>query len=521
MKAVIYARYSSSAQRAASIPEQIKTCQEYADRNNYTIVDIYKDMALTGTNDKRPALQKLLKDCSKKQFDAVIVYSIDRFGRNLRQSLENADKIESVNGISLISVTEQFTNDPSGRFFRNIMMSYAQYYSDELSVKIKRGMDYNAEKCLCTGGNIALGFKVDQNKHFQIDPETAPIVKKIFEMYAEGKTVTQIAAYLNAQGIKTSRGIPFNKNSLHTMLKNKRYIGVYTYKGKETPGGMPHIISDELFNKVAERMEKNRKAPARSRAKIEYLLTTKLFCGYCKEMMTGYSATGKHGKTYYYYICNGKKQKNCSKKMVKKDYIENLVISQCKTLLSKENIEKIANAVVAKCEEEKDTTNLKYLKKRLSDNERKHKNTIDAIMECDIESLRKTLYDKIPILEKENEELKKQIAKESAVLPQLTVPKIKFFLTSLKNGNIDDIKYKKTLISIFVNRIYLYDDRITITFNSGNETVTINDLLLSEIEENNQQVKNLFMAGNGPPERLHKIDAATKNLDFIEVFCYI
>lgn len=259
MNVVIYARYSSSSQREASIEEQVKICTEYAEKNNYTIYKVYKDSALTGKNDNRPALQRLLSDCPKKMFEAVIVYSIDRFGRNLRQSLENADKIEQDNGILLVSATENFTNDPSGRFFRNIMMAYAQYYSDEMAVKIKRGMDYNAEKCLCTGGNIALGFKVDDDKRFQIDPDTAPIVQRIFEMYADGKTVTEISNHLNSMGYKTSRGVAFNKNSLHTMLTNKRYIGVYTYKGNEISNGMPRIISDELFYKVAEIMKKTKK----------------------------------------------------------------------------------------------------------------------------------------------------------------------------------------------------------------------------------------------------------------------
>ena len=90
------------------------------------------------------------------------------------------------------------------------MMAHAQYYTDELSVKIHRGMDINAEKRLSTGGNIALGYKV----------------QFIFESYASGKTVTEITNQLNAQGIRTSRGAKFNKNSLHTMLKNKRYIGI-------------------------------------------------------------------------------------------------------------------------------------------------------------------------------------------------------------------------------------------------------------------------------------------------------
>lgn len=499
MNVAIYARFSSSAQREASIEEQIKVCKDYASRNNYVVVNVYSDSALTGKNDNRPALQKLLSDSSKQLFEAVLVYSIDRFGRNLAQSLQNENKL-SENGIILLSATENFTSNSAGRFFRNLMMAHAQYYSDELSEKIKRGMDYNAEKCLCTGGNIALGFVVDQDKHFQIDPSTAPIVQKIFEMYADGKTVTEITTHLNSLGLKTARGIAFNKNSLHTILKNKRYIGTYTYKGEEIPDGMPRIISDELFNKVAEIMEKNKKAPARAKAKVEYLLTTKLFCGHCKEMMTGFSGTGKQGNVYRYYICNGTKKKICHKKMVKKDYIEDLVVLQCRKLLTAANIEKIAKEVVAIVEAEKDTTNLQHLKQLLSENERKHKNAIDAIMECDLESIRKTLYKKISSLEREHAEIEKQISLEEAVFPTLTVPKIRFFLTSLKKGNINDLKYRKTLINIFVNKIFLYDDRVTITFNSGDEAVTINDILLSEIEEKDNQAKDLFLAGDGPPK---------------------
>lgn len=247
-------------------------------------------------------------------------------------------------------------------------------------------------------------------------------------------------------------------------------------------------------------MEKNRKAPARAKAKTEYLLTTKLFCGHCKEMMTGYSATGKQGKTYNYYVCNGKKNKVCSKKMVKKGYIEDLVVLHCRKLLTTVNIEKIAKEIVALCEAERDISNLRYLRKCLSDNERRHENALDAVLETDAPKLRASLYERISQLEKEHEQLEKEIAVEEAPFPSLTVPKIRFFLSSLKNGNVNDLKYRRTLISIFVNKIFLYDDRMTITLNSGDETVTINERLLSEIEERDMGIKNLFLAGNGPPK---------------------
>lgn len=166
------------------------------------------------------------------------------------------------------------------------------------------------------------------------------------------------------------------------------------------------------------------------------------------------------------------------------------------------NIDKIAKEIVAICESEKDTTNLKYLKKSLAENERKHRNALDAIMECDIDTVRKSLYERIPILEKEHVEIEKQIALEEEYTPILTVPAIKFFLKALKKGDADDIKYRRNLINIFINKIYLYDDKITLIFNSGDNPVTINDLLLSEIEENaNKTEVGLFFNGLAPPHQ--------------------
>ena len=112
---------------------------------------------------------------------------------------------------------------------------------------------------------------------------------------------------------------------------------------------------------------------------------------------------------------------------------------------------------------------------------------MDAIMECDIDSVRKSLYLEVSPLEEEHLRIEKEIALEQKNHPVLTISKVKFFLNQLKNGDINDIKYRKTLISVFVNQIYLYDDKITIIFNSGDKAVTINDLLLSEIEKEHKQ----------------------------------
>ncbi len=208
-------------------------------------------------------------------------------------------------------------------------------------------------------------LSIFEYKHYIIDEKTAPTVQKIFEMYSNGNTVTEIINYLNSLNLRTSRGTAFNKNSLNRILQNKKYIGTYVYKDMEIENGIPRIISDELFYKVQGIMNTNKKAPARAKAKQEYILTTKLFCGHCKEMMRGYGGTSKSGTTYYYYACNGKIKKVCNKKIIKKDYMENLVIEICRKQLTDKNIDKIAHEVLAYCEKNKENENLKFIIKQL------------------------------------------------------------------------------------------------------------------------------------------------------------
>ena len=216
-------------------------------------------------------------------------------------------------------------------------------------------------------------------------------------------------------------------------------------------------------------------------------------------MMTGFSATGKQGKVYNYYICNGRKAKKCEKGMVKKDYIEDIVISQCRKFLTPANIAKIAQKVSALCEEDRDTSNLRFLKKDLADNKKKQENALNAVMETDNPTIRKGLYDRIAQLEAAQKEIEAAIAQEVIPFPSLTEPKIRFFLTALRDGSVKDIKYRKMLIRLFVNRIYLYDDHLTTTFNTGEDTVEINDRLLAELEENSDKERLLFKGKDGPP----------------------
>ena len=160
--AVIYARYSSDRQTEQSIEGQLRVCTEYAERNDIVVIDTYIDRAMTGTNDKRTEFQRMLKDSVKKAWDYVLVYKIDRFGRNKYEIAMNKHTLKN-NGIKLLSAMENIPDTPEGIILESLLEGMAEYYSAELSQKVKRGMNETRQKGNFTGGYLPYGYKKDPN----------------------------------------------------------------------------------------------------------------------------------------------------------------------------------------------------------------------------------------------------------------------------------------------------------------------------------------------------------------------
>jgi len=496
MTAVIYARYSDSKQREESIEGQIKVCTDFAEKEGLTLVGQYIDRAISGKTDHRPQFQQMIRDSSKKKFERVIVYQLDRFARN-RYDSAHYKNILKENGVLVVSANENIAEDASGILMESVLEGMAEYYSAELSQKVTRGHSVNAERCLSNGGVTPLGYKI-VNKHYVLDEEAAPIVQEIFKKYASGWSISQIYASLNERHLMSAQGKPFNKNSLHTMLKNRKYLGIYIYNGVEIPGGMPQIIDQELFDKVQEKMIANKKAPGRARAKAEYILSGKLYCGYCKEKMVGHSSNqiSKKGVIFNYYKCkNSGSGKPCKKKMVHKNAIEDRVVSECRRLLNPQNIKKIAKEVVNISLSLDDQSEMKRLEKALAELETAKKNQMDSLRKCDNDSIRNMIFDDLNSINAESEELTRQLEIERTRHHAVSEAQVIEYLNQLSKGDVDDITYRKSLIRLFVNKIFLYDDKFTITFNTGDDEVTITDSLLEKIETS-LRTENLCISNN-------------------------
>ena len=138
--AVIYARYSSDNQTEQSIEGQLRVCEQYAKNNDILILNTYIDRAMTGTNDNRPDFQQMIKDSAKKEWQHIIVYKIDRFSRNKYETAKYK-KILKDNGVKLLSAMENIPDTPEGIILESLLEGMAEYYSAELSQKVKRGMN--------------------------------------------------------------------------------------------------------------------------------------------------------------------------------------------------------------------------------------------------------------------------------------------------------------------------------------------------------------------------------------------
>ena len=157
MNVVIYARSSSQRQNETSIEAQLEECYRYCKQNNYNVVGEYIDRALSAKTDDRPDFQRMILDSNKKLFNAIIVYQLDRFARNRYDSANYKAKLKK-NDVKVFSVKEHISEDASGILVESVLEGMAEYYSAELSQKVKRNLKLNAEKGLFNGGYPPLGI---------------------------------------------------------------------------------------------------------------------------------------------------------------------------------------------------------------------------------------------------------------------------------------------------------------------------------------------------------------------------
>ena len=490
MTAVIYARYSTDSQREESIEGQIRECTAYAEKNGFTVVKHYIDRAVSAKTDNRPQFQQMIKDSERGIFDVIIVWKLDRFARNRYDSARYKTQLKR-NGVKLVSATEVISAGPEGIILESVLEGYAEYYSADLSEKVVRGMTENALKGIYNGGTIPFGYMIDETRHYQPDPLLAPYVEQTFQKYADGATMTDLRDWLKAHNIKNSMGGEMSYNTIQRMLSNRRYIGELRLRDVVQPNAIPALVSEDLFNKVQEKLAKNKKAPARHKAEESYLLTTKLYCGKCGALMFGESGVSHTGKMYTYYKCAAaKKKKTCDKKAVRKQWLEDLVVNETMKLVEDDAS---MNAIIAKVMElqNQESTDLPIYEKQLKETEVGITNMLNAIQ---MGILTSSTKERLEALEDQRKELQARIAEERLAKPKMKEEFVRFWLLRFRKLDMTQPEQRQALVDTFINAIYLYDDKVLITFNykEGTETVAFGEAVKAE--------KSSDMSARGAPD---------------------
>lgn len=470
MKAVIYARYSSDQQREESIDAQIRACTYYCQREGIELVDVYADRAKSAMwhPEKRIHYAEMLSEAGSGRFDAIVVHSLSRFGRNATRTLDDFTALEN-KGVRVISVREQMENTPEGRLMLTLISGMNEYFSRNLAKEVRKGHIENTYKGKSTGGRPCLGYDLDSELRYVINPVEAAAVRLIFERYLEGDGYIEIAEQLNRKGYRTKRGQPFGKNALYSILSNPRYAGQCCYGRSKTvngrrikktddmiqvPGGCPAIISAETWERVQQKMNDRKHNRVSTKSSEVYILTGKLFCGLCGARMVGASKTSG-GARYRYYQCNKQERtRACVLPAIRKDKIEPMVIAQLEEMFSeRERLDELARQLVDS--QEHDDAGRDALTQELRGIERKMDNLIGAIAEgVAVDRMRMQLSS----LEVQRAQLVKELAAVQASAHSVTFEEARRYLERFAGLHNLTPEGQRDIIQRCVERITVWPD---------------------------------------------------------------
>lgn len=500
MNAVIYARFSSYNQQEQSIEGQLRACREYAARNDLTIVAEYCDRARSGTNSNRPEFQRMLKDSETGGFKIVLVYQYDRFARNRRESMNNEFLLQA-NGVKLVSINEPIDEeDSTSVIVKGMFESIAEYYSRDLSKKVKRGMKESIIQRKSIGGIRWLGYKTNSEMKIYIDEEEAAIVHQIFEMRIAGSKVDEIVAYLNNHGYK-NKDAKFNSLSVRKILSNEKYTGRYQnpYNPSEIITDMfPAIISKKEFDAVQETFVKYRYNSCKgTKNPTNYYLSGKLFSSIDGTPFTGSSGYSSTGKKYGYY----KARVTDTVYSYAQKELEDEIISAVKNIVSTNTyMEYLAEKMLAEFKRRSKSEKGNSIAKKKAEIQKKIDKIGDAFIDADKEMrvvLNKKLQDlriELDSLEKESEYYDQEKLKLLS-----NVDLIKQFIKQFINKDLEDPTNRKLFFKVLLNSAFIYKNHIDFYLNFDvAEQITFDEYKNDVLQLENVRFSNLLAVEERP-----------------------
>jgi len=472
LTAAIYARYSSTAQNDASIEQQIAECLQYATEHKMAVVAQYEDRAISGRSDKRPGFQRLLRAADRHEFQIVITYKSNRISRNMQSALNYEKRLNDA-GVRVVYCKESFSDDATGRFMLRMMMNMNQFYSENMSEDIRRGMMDSATKGKVVG-SVPYGYKKGEDGLYAIDEPAAAVVREIFARYLKDESFADIRRDFNDRGLLTKQAKPWTKNSFHNILVNEKYAGVYTFGETRLEDGIPAIISKEVFHMAQKKVNSEKLVRKRHRGNEDYILTGKLFCGYCLAPMVGMSGRSHVGREHFYYACQTRRTKHtCDKQNVRKDDIEQKVVEIVQgTILDDKTVVWMADAIMDASRRFKEQTRLSEYESHLREVKKQIANVIHAI---EMGVAGDEVKERMDELQEEKRKYEGLIAIEKVAVKDYDRVTVIGYIESIRHGDATDKEFQRMVIRDFIKAVYVYDDhlRIVVDFTGDENAIDV------------------------------------------------
>ncbi len=297
-----YIRVSTDEQLEFSPDSQLKKIQEYAKNQGIHLpnANIYREEGISGREaEKRPAFQKMIgaAKSTPRPFDVILVWKFSRFARSRSDSIFYKTLLRNKLGIDILSVSEPIGKDKTSKIYESIIEVMDEYYCDNLSEEVRRGMDERFSR----GMIIApppYGYAVSNGKYIP-DEERAQIVRYMFQAYATGVPLRAIAADLNERGVRTRGGNPFEVRTVRYILNNPVYLGFVRKKNTDgsfrtVEGEHMPLIDADLYKVCTNKLKNNSFQPQPYvRSGGQFALSGLIRCSACGSTLTMSSRGGR------------------------------------------------------------------------------------------------------------------------------------------------------------------------------------------------------------------------------------
>ena len=340
--AAAYIRVSTDDQAELSPESQLVEIQKYCKTHNLILLSdhVYIDAGISGKKaERRPEFQRMIAAAkSSPPFSVLLVWKFSRFARNQEESIFYKSILRSKCGVDVVSISEPLIAGPFGSLIERIIEWMDEFYSIRLSQEVKRSMTVNAQKGKLQA-TPSFGYRVQDGMLIPV-PEEAALVQEIFQSFADGQGYTAIARSLNARGVRTHRGNPFESRTIEYIIRNPVYIG----KLRWNPAGRtrrnfsdeniilsdaPHqpLVSQALFDAANARtnaLKAQYGYKARPTSELKHWLSGVVRCASCGTTLIYQRAHG-----YSYFLCNNYVKGRCQHaQRVLPDALEDAILAR-------------------------------------------------------------------------------------------------------------------------------------------------------------------------------------------------